>query len=65
MQRKLIIGCLLIILLIISGCSLADTIGGETAKSSPDQPVEQTPKSGLRFRLSRIFGQVALDELAS
>ena len=62
MQRKLIIGCLLIILLIISGCSLADTIGGETAKSSPDQPVEQTPKSGFTIRLSRDFGQVALDE---
>ncbi|MGB4019531.1 MAG: DUF4430 domain-containing protein [Syntrophomonadaceae bacterium] len=62
MQRKLIIGCLLIILLIISGCSLADTIGGETAKSSPDQPVEQTPKSGFTIRLSRDFGQIALDE---
>ena len=62
MKRKLINSFLIIMLLIISGCISADTIGEKTAKSSPGQPAGNPAESGFTIRLSRDFGQAVLDD---
>jgi hypothetical protein len=61
MRRNLITGFLVIMLLIISGCSSAADIGEGSAKSKPGQPEEKT-ESNFTIMLSRDFGQAALDE---